>query len=946
MFFQMMMKSIRRRKRELRYVSAVTFIAVLFLTSVSVFQNTMDQYVTVTNYENYGEWILSSVEDPDSQEVTFRDLEHPYFSKTGICRTGPGILDADGEDSNLSIGTLDEALMDIGNISMYEGRMPEKDSEIAMDLPSLAALGYSYEVGQTVTVTTVTYPDTETPEAAGSGPAGDGGEEETLAEAVPAGDAAAEEASAEDVPAKDAELQGERITKDFVLTGTIKSFASNWAHDERYPLPNCIVTERALEAMGGADYTTHFYQLDQRYEDINTEVFAGSFLDEKSACTYNSYVYRSRVWGSEEMFTAVRVVLLVITALAVGYLLLSYGAGRRKWYYQYRTVGAEKSQIRTMILLEGVYGVFPWALLAQIIPHPAAAGICLAVSKLRGLPFFYEFHAGEAFLQAGVIFGILLLTILGMWLRSSDKVLVRNTQEVTENQRKRLRRCGKGSPLKSFYKRQRKMYPLRQAVRTLFAVSVCTVLIVTCNEIYSSVKRYQLVRDSRSDFSASKRVDYSYEGLAYFNGEPVKSPAEKKVTDMYDGISAEGRAKLQSLIGISRLDMGISDELHRLIWDGREDSEIVRDRTGPAELGVDEPMEYFRFYENYEDAAEKLNFQAEGEAFDAEAFDRGEQIILTTGRYEIMWENGNILSGEERRFVRETGITAGQQITVEGRESDGKTSVTVGAVVEEPEDGSTEMQYAFAYIPYGVIGSRALAERFAEADGRSGDLAPNTVKVWLNSQASFEATEKSMAELFTDEGMDYYSSREDIVREWNNLMNNLSIYGVFGCVILAVYLVLELNFNKSQSFSIRREYRLLRRMGLERRSFSRMTLVYKAKQAVWLLLAVPASYGIMFAGSYYEAVKEVERSMSQGQTTSVWSTFLQNYTPEPGWMAAEYVLRDSCWGCTLAAVILTAFILILGGGMMIRMLQKGEGGRQKRIKKHGGKNGRKLKLSA
>lgn len=288
MFFQMMMKSIRRRKRELRYVSAVTFIAVLFLTSVSVFQNTMDQYVTVTNYENYGEWILSSVEDPGSREVTFRDLEHPYFSKTGICRTGPGILDADGEDSNLSIGTLDEALMDIGNISMYEGRMPEKDSEIAMDLPSLAALGYSYEVGQTVTVTTVIYPDTETPEAAGSGPAGDGGEEETLAEAVPAGDAAAEEASAEDVPAKDAELQGERITKDFVLTGTIKSFASNWAHDERYPLPNCIVTERALEAMGGADYTTHFYQLDQRYEDINTEVFAGSFLDEKSACTYNS----------------------------------------------------------------------------------------------------------------------------------------------------------------------------------------------------------------------------------------------------------------------------------------------------------------------------------------------------------------------------------------------------------------------------------------------------------------------------------------------------------------------------------------------------------------------------------------------------------------------------------------------------------------------------------
>ena len=38
---------------------------------------------------------------------------------------------------------------------MYEGRMPEKNNEIAMDLPSLAVFGYSYEVGQTVTVTPI-----------------------------------------------------------------------------------------------------------------------------------------------------------------------------------------------------------------------------------------------------------------------------------------------------------------------------------------------------------------------------------------------------------------------------------------------------------------------------------------------------------------------------------------------------------------------------------------------------------------------------------------------------------------------------------------------------------------------------------------------------------------------------------------------------------------------
>ena len=40
------------------------------------------------------------------------------------------------------------------------------------------------------------------------------------------------------------------------------------------------------------------------------------------------------------MFLAVKLILLMIAVSAVSYLLLSYEAERRKWYYQYRTIGA------------------------------------------------------------------------------------------------------------------------------------------------------------------------------------------------------------------------------------------------------------------------------------------------------------------------------------------------------------------------------------------------------------------------------------------------------------------------------------------------------------------------------------------------------------------------------------------------------------------------------
>ncbi len=341
------------------------------------------------NYNTYGEWVLSAVDDPYDPQVMFEEPSHPYLSREGICAVGWDILDDSSEPGGRRLGVMDEALIDIGNISLHEGRLPETADEIAMDLPSLAAMGYSYDLGQKVQVTVQ-------------------------------------------------DMEGQKKAKEFTLTGTLKSFADNWVSPLIYSLPGGLVTQEGMDALGGAAYTVHFYQLDRKYEDMDTAEFVQPFLTASETAgtsssseggpvyTYNSSAYGNRMWGSEEMFLTVRVILVLITVAAVGYLLASYETERTRWHYQYRTIGAERSQVRQIIMVEGIIGVFPYALLAQILPHPIGALICLAVSKKNGTTYFYEFHLRETLVQAAVIFGVLLAAILITWLRSGDRTLARS----------------------------------------------------------------------------------------------------------------------------------------------------------------------------------------------------------------------------------------------------------------------------------------------------------------------------------------------------------------------------------------------------------------------------------------------------------------------------------------------------------------------------------------
>ena len=111
---KLILKGMGRRKKELWYVLIVTFIATLFLSGITLYQNIMDDYMYEINGNAYGEWVISSVDE---------QLKHPYFDVESGCTTGRNLVDNEGKRLNIYAGKVDKNFDLLDGESIYEGRI-------------------------------------------------------------------------------------------------------------------------------------------------------------------------------------------------------------------------------------------------------------------------------------------------------------------------------------------------------------------------------------------------------------------------------------------------------------------------------------------------------------------------------------------------------------------------------------------------------------------------------------------------------------------------------------------------------------------------------------------------------------------------------------------------------------------------------------------------------
>ena len=147
--FGLAVQGLMRKKRSSLLLFLVLFLSFTFaIVSLNVtgsIQATNEEYLRDT----YGVWYAAIPAGVDADEDWLREQE--WLDGLGVCRSFGEI--AAGTSGSRSIGTMDEAFLEMGRISLQAGRFPEKAGEIAMEADLLSALGYDYTLDQELTVT-------------------------------------------------------------------------------------------------------------------------------------------------------------------------------------------------------------------------------------------------------------------------------------------------------------------------------------------------------------------------------------------------------------------------------------------------------------------------------------------------------------------------------------------------------------------------------------------------------------------------------------------------------------------------------------------------------------------------------------------------------------------------------------------------------------------------
>ena len=763
----------KRRKNETRYVSLVTYIAVLFMTGITLFQGIMNDYIFSNNLYNYGDWVISSVN---------RKCQHPYLLTESSVTTGTNIVDEEGIPLQTYTGKVDENFKSLYEELLYEGRMPEQEDEVAVDISTLAVLGYSYELGQMVEISTM-------------------------------------------------DEDGVISSKTYELVGTLKNFSSIWKNAATHSLPSILLTDKAFEAYQTGGYTTYFYQLNPQYNEISTYEFAESFIPkDESAITnpviYNEYVYENKVWGSAKMFDNVTRAIMLIAAVAIGYLLMSYTDKRRETYYRYRCIGATKWQVRGIVLLECLTITLPQILFGLFSAYVGAVAGC-QLAQWYQIDVVYQFDIRLLAEQVLVALVVVALALAATQLSVNDKRLAGNTGQVKPAKFRILRKIASRvkKPEKSIFLRQDILHPIQKCLASVFTVLMFGCLILCVFKIYHQWKYSNDLLGAFSDFTMTydEMEEYSFE-ISTSDGNIYMTSFTP--SDMSLGVGEEMLEAIEMSPGVKSWETYWIDETHYFQWEGMEACTAVQYLEEQIFYGT--PLEYgmrMEFYENVNAlqnylSEENLEYLQEKQ-IDWEAVEKGEQVILLV--------NANI---------GESNICAGDTLDILHFEDGYVMSVRVADVVEQDaSEGS-----------YWLIGTKALAEKMMAAEEKA--LKYSYIKVMYDSTASYESTDKQLASCAVNNGFSYSSFAERRRMEVEELLQAAGIYGALFVVILVVFVTLHSNFLMNQLKYMQEKYVTLRRLGMEEKQYIHYAAVAQAKRFLWLIPGMVFGYFLIYCERY------------------------------------------------------------------------------------------------
>ena len=849
--FSLLMTGIRRRKKEIIPIVLVTLIITFFMSGILMVQSILNAYIKEQNRENYGDWIISAEDET---------LTHPYLTDKGFLKTGPYIYDEAGVSYGLRIGYVDESLTSFARIKLYEGRLPENETEIASDLKTLQDMGYSYDLGQQITI---------------AYNAAEGTQEQDMR------------------------------TKTYTLVGTVKPFSSMWMGSFKYP--RLLVSEKEMDTYP-LNATIWFYRFDPKLKDVDGAEFFGAFKEGKEGLTFNSYVYSSILWDSRDFYRIVSYMMITVAVFAVTWLLSSYVDRRLKEYYRFRTMGASRRKLNGLIFLECAAACVPAAVIGIAASYAISAAVCTAIAKSVRLEGFFAFEWPIFLIQLAAVFGSILVSIFLVFLRTGDKRLTAGTRPVREKDTKILKK--RFSVLKS---PEKELLLRRSAIRrgprilfTIFTLMVMAFLVICFLQLKTA---FTVLKD------VNRTEDFKIKATERRELRFYDVPMTVDWFMPFYGMTAEDVEELEQIYGVRSVDTATVNQALRLNWDGIENSRYAEtgegiyldmyDGTGigvPASSYPDEkiPEKVAAVYGIKLSRQQRYDF-AEGKA----------AILMRPGG--IIEQNKEHPEGIRVKY-EDTTLKTGDFIRLYWWDQPEKTIELPVIVVDQSGDIYDEMKivsdnewiYEHTTGEFHVFMADSVSEQLRQFRGED-NYKWNRLEIWASQFSSFEATDKVLAS-YANKWKYTYENHLEYKRYMlhSNVVQPLLIYGCFFIMTLLVYIIIQHNYTLLFGRQMKDEVRLMKQVGMTDKAMNQMVFRHKIREYLPVIIGLAPGLLLTYFREYY-FIKTV---MAENHELAMALRIMPGVVTDNPWLAA-LDLTVTCGIHWLVLMLVIIFILMV-----------------------------------
>ncbi len=471
-------RSLKRRWREITRVCIAIFFAVFFITGVLLFQENMYQWQMAANKERFGDWLVMETNTRVPNETI---VNHPYMDGYCVAQSAVKLYDENWKSVNRYVGYMSPDFLKQSYIDIELGRMPSADNEVAIDWNTLLKLGYTNELGQTVTLN---YYDKN------------------------------------DIHNDDNQRQ-----EEFILVGILESYTDVWKKGKN--LPGVLVTKERYDVFDSNAQNMFIHRLSKNIKTDDYRLLYEQIKEQSgSSCIYNDYLYDYKPWENDEVYNYMYIIVMVIGILAITYQLIIYKNSRKKSYDVLRKMGADKTQIVTITFMENVLMLMGAGIAGITISAFMGKIVCLFVEVNYGIPFYY---VNPAVLLKGFLSIVIAVVVeqLVSRLIVLKNILVRTGKRVKKahnNNREKKPGLNKNNLVWSFSNRLIKNNSIGANIGIrLFYAAISVVLMVCVSNIYSSYVTY-VENDKLPDFVGYQELEQDITSYIYI---PMVYPFEK-----------------------------------------------------------------------------------------------------------------------------------------------------------------------------------------------------------------------------------------------------------------------------------------------------------------------------------------------------------------------------------------------------------------------------------